>query len=206
MTPTQIERILRCGKPVAGKWKPEILFLLSDGPLRRYELLRKLPGAAPTEISRQLHALKEDGLIHRNALSRRPPQAVEYGLTEPGLRFIRFFSAAAETDASLPQVAEGDMPDFSVFRRMLSSRWMLQILETAAVPRRFGSIQACFEGLSRGVLASQLRELVRMGLLCQTDYHSFPPRVEYQISDAGRHLTDILAALPGYIQQKTDQP
>ena len=44
---------------------------------------------------------------------------------------------------------------------------MLPILNTIAVSKRFGDIQDALEGLSRGVLASQLQELLSMGLITQ---------------------------------------
>ncbi|MBQ9270469.1 MAG: helix-turn-helix transcriptional regulator [Oscillospiraceae bacterium] len=85
---------------------------------------------------------------------------------------------------------------FSVCRRVLSSRWMLPILNTIAVSKRFGDIQDTLDGLSRGVLASQLQELLSMGLITQRKYVCFPPKVEYQISEKGRELMEILSALP----------
>ncbi len=85
---------------------------------------------------------------------------------------------------------------FSSCRRVLSSRWMLPILNTTAAAKRFGDIQNALDGLSRGVLASQLQELLSMGLITQWKYVCFPPKVEYQISEKGRELMEILSALP----------
>lgn len=87
-------------------------------------------------------------------------------------------------------------PDFSVCQRVLSSRWMIPILRAAETARRFGEIQTSLGELSRGVLAAQLRELQSMGLMIQDNYHCFPPRVEYHISDKGKKLIAILALLP----------
>lgn len=90
-------------------------------------------------------------------------------------------------------------PDFSVFQRVISSRWMLSILHILETPKRFGDIQNGLAGLSRGVLAAQLQELRQMGLLTQFKYTCFPPRVEYQITPKGQGLMDILAQLPAQI-------
>lgn len=87
-------------------------------------------------------------------------------------------------------------PDFSIFQRVISSRWMLPILHGLDAPKRFGDIQSDLEGLSRGVLAAQLQELLQMGLLTQFKYTCFPPRVEYQITPKGQGLMDILSQLP----------
>lgn len=87
-------------------------------------------------------------------------------------------------------------PDFSIFQRVISSRWMLQILHMLDTPKRFGDIQCDLEGLSRGVLAAQLQELRQMGLLSQYKYTCFPPRVEYQITAKGQGLLEILVQMP----------
>ena len=89
-----------------------------------------------------------------------------------------------------------DTPDFSVCQRVLSSRWMLPIMQHLDQPLRFGDIQSSLCGLSRGVLAAQLQELREMELLRQIKYPCFPPRVEYCLTDKGRGLIDILSALP----------
>lgn len=91
---------------------------------------------------------------------------------------------------------ECDSPDFTIFQRVISSRWMLPILHNANAPKRFGDIQSTLNGLSSGVLASQLQALRQMGLLSQMKYPCFPPRVEYQITRKGQRLLDIMAQLP----------
>lgn len=87
-------------------------------------------------------------------------------------------------------------PDFTICQRVLSSRWMLPILHTVSVPRRFGEIQSQLGDLSRGVLAAQLQELRQMELLHQTKYDCFPPRVEYRLTEKGQCLMEILDQLP----------
>ena len=86
--------------------------------------------------------------------------------------------------------------DCSVFQRVLSSRWMLSILDLARQDTRFGDIQASLPGLSRGVLATQLQELLTMGLLTQKKYTCFPPRVEYRATEKGLALMGVLSRLP----------
>jgi DNA-binding HxlR family transcriptional regulator len=83
-------------------------------------------------------------------------------------------------------------PDFSICQRVLSSRWMLAILEQLSSPRRFCAIQAALCGLSRGVLAAQLGELLQMGLIHQESYPCFPPRVEYSLTRKGQSFLEII--------------
>ena len=86
--------------------------------------------------------------------------------------------------------------DFSVCHRVLSSRWMLPILQSIKTPSRFGAIQDANPGLSRGVLSAQLQELREMELVYQTKYSCFPPRVEYTLTEKGAALMEILSLLP----------
>jgi DNA-binding HxlR family transcriptional regulator len=87
------------------------------------------------------------------------------------------------------------MHDFTVCERVLSSRWMVPILESLDAPKRFGDIQNILSGLSRGVLAAQLQELLQMGLLHQEKFPCFPPRVEYSLTQKGQSLLQILKQL-----------
>ena len=89
-----------------------------------------------------------------------------------------------------------DTPDYSVCQRVLSSRWMLPILNCVSTAVRFGDIQDALSGLSRGVLAAQLQALVGMGLITRRKYVCFPPMVEYRITDKGQALLDVLSVLP----------
>ncbi len=83
-------------------------------------------------------------------------------------------------------------PDFSIPDRVISGRWMLSIMRLLRQPRRFGEIQMGLGKISRSVLAAQLQELQEMDLIAKTNYHTFPPRMEYVLTEKGRKLLDIL--------------
>jgi len=68
---------------IGGKWKPIILYILLDGPLRFGEIHRIIPGMALKVLSRQLKELEQDGLITRTAYPEVPPR-VEYALSPKG--------------------------------------------------------------------------------------------------------------------------
>src|SRR6187399_2660582 len=76
---------------IGGKWKPPILWLLMDGPMRFGELSKTMPGMALKVLSRQLKELESDGIIVRKAYPEVPPR-VEYSLSEKGesLREVMF--------------------------------------------------------------------------------------------------------------------
>lgn len=185
---------------LGGKWKLELIWRLSGGSVRWSTLIHSMPDAAPNVLTRQLRSLEENGLVLRFITSVHPPQIVEYILTEKGNRLVptvraieRWARLYGEKDTAVR---------FEVCQRVLSSRWMLQILSVVRVPVRFGGIQASLTGISRGVLAAQLQQLRDMGLVYQMRYDVFPPRVEYVLTDKGRGLLDILMPQPGYPEEK----
>jgi len=68
---------------IGGKWKPPIIWLLLQGPLRFGELHRRMGGIALKVLSRQLKELESDGIVTRKAYAEVPPR-VEYSLTPKG--------------------------------------------------------------------------------------------------------------------------
>jgi DNA-binding HxlR family transcriptional regulator len=68
---------------IGGKWKPIIIYVLMDGPLRFGELHKTIPGMALKVLSRQLKELEQDGIILRKAFAEVPPK-VEYSLSPKG--------------------------------------------------------------------------------------------------------------------------
>lgn len=69
--------------PIRGKWKAEIVYCLSDGPVRLGDVERDLPDAIPRVLKRQLRELEKDGIVQRKNYDEVPPR-VEYSLTEQG--------------------------------------------------------------------------------------------------------------------------
>ncbi len=66
---------------IGNKWKPIILYLLSNGALRFGKLHVLTPTISKKVLTSQLKELEEDGLINRRAYAETPPR-VEYSLTE----------------------------------------------------------------------------------------------------------------------------
>lgn len=68
---------------IGGKWKPEILWYLKDGPLRFGELQRSVSGITQVTLTKNLRELESDGIIIRTVYPEIPPR-VDYRLTEFG--------------------------------------------------------------------------------------------------------------------------
>jgi DNA-binding HxlR family transcriptional regulator len=75
---------------ISGRWKLEILYLLSHGTRRFGELKRGLPGITQHMLTAQLRALERDGLIRRTVYAEVPPR-VEYENTPAALRLRPIF-------------------------------------------------------------------------------------------------------------------
>ncbi|HIZ07651.1 MAG TPA: helix-turn-helix transcriptional regulator [Candidatus Eubacterium avistercoris] len=79
-------------KVLTGKWSMYIMYLLSNGPVRFNELLRRMPEEMThTTLSRQLKTLEDEGLIIRTEYQQIPPK-VEYSLSEIGEKFKNVLS------------------------------------------------------------------------------------------------------------------
>ncbi|MEU3607606.1 helix-turn-helix domain-containing protein [Streptomyces sp. NPDC035033] len=77
------------------------------------------------------------------------------------------------------------------------SRWTTPILWTlnAYGVQRFVELQRNIGTITPKVLTQRLRQLERDGLILRTYHPEVPPRVEYEISDLGRSLAPLFAAL-----------
>ena len=85
---------------IGNKWKPIILYLLSNGSLRFGKLHLLTPTISRKVLSSQLKELEDDRLIDRKAYSESPPR-VEYSLTNKAkglLPILKELSHWAETN------------------------------------------------------------------------------------------------------------
>ncbi|MBL7471585.1 winged helix-turn-helix transcriptional regulator [Robertkochia sediminum] len=72
---------------IGNKWKPILIYLLSNGKLRFGKLLLFTPGISKKVLTTQLRELEDDGLIIREKFNETPPR-VEYSLSEKGLALL----------------------------------------------------------------------------------------------------------------------
>ncbi|MCF2531674.1 winged helix-turn-helix transcriptional regulator [Yinghuangia soli] len=79
---------------ISDKWVALVFRALADGPLRRGDLARALPGASPKVLTETLRRLERDGLLAR-AVEAGVPVRVAYGLTEVGLDLLPVLDTVA---------------------------------------------------------------------------------------------------------------
>jgi DNA-binding HxlR family transcriptional regulator len=77
---------------IGGKWKPEILWYLKEGPLRFGELQRSVSGITQVTLTKNLRELEHDGIITRTVYPEIPPR-VDYRLTECGMTVFPILDA-----------------------------------------------------------------------------------------------------------------
>lgn len=68
---------------LAGKWRPMVIYWLSDGPLRFNELQRRLGPVTHRTLSKTLKEMEATGLVQRTDYGEIPPR-VDYALTDRG--------------------------------------------------------------------------------------------------------------------------
>jgi DNA-binding HxlR family transcriptional regulator/uncharacterized protein (DUF433 family) len=79
---------------------------------------------------------------------------------------------------------------------VLSGKWKVQaVWHLSFGPRRFAELRNLLPGVSEKVLAAQLRELERDGVINRTAVRSSPPKVTYSLSPSGQILIPLLEAL-----------
>ncbi len=78
-------------KMLAGKWKPEIFRLATEGPLRFNTLLRQIEGSNKQSLSVALKELEESELLNKEVIQQKPLH-IEYQLTEKGKALIPVFT------------------------------------------------------------------------------------------------------------------
>ena len=76
---------------------------------------------------------------------------------------------------------------------MLGGRWKVFILwELIQSPRRSSELRRSIPPITQKVFTEQIRDLEDSGLVKRTIYPSVPPRVEYEATELGQSLREIL--------------
>jgi DNA-binding HxlR family transcriptional regulator len=87
--------VTRTVEYIGGRWKPIILFLLIEKPLRFGKLVMFIPAISKKILTQQLREMEEDGLVIRHVF-REIPLRVEYELSETGRSLLPLMTAMKE--------------------------------------------------------------------------------------------------------------
>jgi DNA-binding HxlR family transcriptional regulator len=78
---------------------------------------------------------------------------------------------------------------------LVGDKWTLLIVrDLSSGPRRFVALQRVLPGISTEQLRSRLSRMVADGLLIRRPYREIPPRVDYELTAAGKALLPVIGA------------
>lgn len=105
------------------------------------------------------------------------------------------------TYKSTTNVLSKNCPSNSVLE-MVAGKWQMLILYALwGGKKRYSELQHTVEGISQKMLTQTLRELERNGLVKRTAYPVVPPHTEYELTELGAGLEDIVCRLGGWVQE-----
>lgn len=111
-----------------------------------------------------------------------------------------------ERNAMMRQQAREFTEQFGIFEGcplvkaldVVRRKWALQIVITlynSEQPIRFNQLERELAPITQKELTKRLRELEQTGIISRTIYPEIPPRVEYQLTEAGYDFKRALAVL-----------
>jgi DNA-binding HxlR family transcriptional regulator len=88
--------------------------------------------------------------------------------------------------------------------RILEGRWKLVIVFHLFDGKtlRFSDLERAVVGISQKMLAQQLRQLERDGIVARVVHAQVPPKVEYHLTDWGQSLCPALDALLAWAERR----
>ena len=94
-----------------------------------------------------------------------------------------------------------DCPVRDVLARV-GDKWSVLVVGALSDgPLRFSALKREIEGISQRMLTLTLRNLERDGLVTRTVTPTIPPRVDYELTKAGRTLLDVVESLAGWAEK-----
>ena len=94
-----------------------------------------------------------------------------------------------------------DCPVRDVLARV-GDKWSVLVVGSLSDgPLRFSALKREIEGISQRMLTLTLRNLERDGLVTRTVTPTIPPRVDYELTRAGRTLLDVVESLAEWAEK-----
>jgi len=90
---------------------------------------------------------------------------------------------------------------------LIGERWTLLILRDLLLkgPQRFQDLQNSLAGAAPNTLSARLKALEKQGLITRRLYSEHPPRLEYQLTDRGKSMGPIVAAMREWGKRHTSK-
>jgi DNA-binding HxlR family transcriptional regulator len=104
--------------------------------------------------------------------------------------FVKEMGNLAEKNSAAPHDVAATV------EAVFGCKWSLRILELIRQGVcRPGAIERALEGLTPRVQTYYFRRMVQLGILERLVYPEIPPRVEYHLTEFGRHFLPILDSI-----------
>ncbi|MGW4019878.1 winged helix-turn-helix transcriptional regulator [Streptomyces sp. NPDC005009] len=109
------------------------------------------------------------------------------------------------TTLNRPGTRDGHVCGIDTAMEVIGGKWKVLILWALHEHphRRFGELRRLLPGITEKVLASHLREMEADGVVHRVSYDEVPPRVEYSLTEDGKHLNDALQPLAAWGRERT---
>lgn len=106
-----------------------------------------------------------------------------------------------------PMTLRGYSCSVEVTLDVISGKWKPLILFHLAQMEtvRFNALRRLMPGVTQRMLTLQLRELEHDGVIERKVFAEVPPRVEYSLTDFGRSLKPVLAAMCTWGRENVDK-
>nr|WP_316167330.1 MULTISPECIES: helix-turn-helix domain-containing protein [unclassified Bradyrhizobium] len=111
-----------------------------------------------------------------------------------------------EVAAQRPQPEHNDCRGAASILARVGDKWsVFVIMMLGDGPKRFNELKRLVGGISQRMLTLTLRGLERDGLVTRTVFPTIPPRVDYELTDLGRGLSQPVKALGEWAIAHRDQ-
>lgn len=105
-----------------------------------------------------------------------------------------------------PDPSHADCRGVASVLSRVGDKWsVLVIMMLADGPKRFNELKRMINGISQRMLTLTLRGLERDGLVTRTIFPTIPPRVDYELTDLGRGLSQPVEALGKWAMEHLPQ-
>ena len=82
---------------------------------------------------------------------------------------------------------------------ILSGKWTTLIVrDLLSGKKRYSELQRSLLGISPRMLAARLSMLEQAGLITKRIYPTVPPKTEYELTEAGRRIEPVIAAMAAF--------
>lgn len=90
-------------------------------------------------------------------------------------------------------------PKYESAAELLGKKWTGLIIRVLlGGPKRFKEIKEQIPEMSDKMLTDRMKELESLGILTRTVYPEMPVRIEYELTDKGRNLEDVIQSIQSW--------